>query len=64
MPLPDGLYDQILTHTGVRKPLDILQPFLPPPRRGEAWCLPVPPGASLKHVIEACGEPHTEGRFW
>ena len=25
MPLPDGLYDQILTHTGVRKPLDILQ---------------------------------------
>ncbi len=43
---------------------DALQPFLPPPRRGEAWCLPVPPGASLKHVIEACGEPHTEGRFW
>ena len=39
---------------------DALQPFLPPARRGGAWCLPAPPDASLKHVIEACGVPHTE----
>ena len=39
---------------------DALQPFLPPARRGGAWSLPAPPDASLKHVIEACGVPHTE----
>ena len=39
---------------------DALQPFLPPARRGGAWCLAAAPGASLKHVIEACGVPHTE----
>ena len=39
---------------------DALQPFLPPDRRGQVWCLPAPPDASLKHVIEACGVPHTE----
>jgi hypothetical protein len=42
---------------------EALQPFLPPARRGgRGACRP--PGASLKHVIEACGVPHTEGRFW
>lgn len=39
---------------------DTLQPFLPPDRRGQVWRLPAPPDASLKHVIEACGVPHTE----
>lgn len=39
---------------------ETLHPFLPPARRGQAWCLPATPGASLKHVIEACGVPHTE----
>lgn len=39
---------------------DALQPFLPPGRCAQPWCLPAPPDASLKHVIEACGVPHTE----
>ena len=39
---------------------EALHPFLPPARRGGVWCLPATPGASLKHVIEACGVPHTE----
>lgn len=39
---------------------EALQPFLPPARRGAPWQLPATPGASLKHVIEACGVPHTE----
>lgn len=39
---------------------DALQPFLPPAQRGGAWRVAIPPGASLKHVIEACGVPHTE----
>ena len=39
---------------------EALQPFLPPARRGGAWRLAPAPGASLKHVIEACGVPHTE----
>lgn len=39
---------------------EALQPFLPPARRGQPWCLPAPPGASLKHLIEVCGVPHTE----
>ena len=39
---------------------DALQPFLPPARRGGAWSLAAPPDASLKHVIEARGVPHTE----
>ena len=29
-------------------------------RQAAAWCLAAAPGASLKHVIEACGVPHTE----
>ncbi len=39
---------------------EALHPFLPPARRGEVWRLAAAPGASLKHVIEACGVPHTE----
>ena len=39
---------------------EALHPFLPPARRGGAWRLAPAPGASLKHVIEACGVPHTE----
>ena len=39
---------------------EALHPFLPPARRGRVWCLPAKHGASLKHLIEACGVPHTE----
>ncbi len=39
---------------------EALHPFLPPARRGGAWRLAPAPGASLKHMIEACGVPHTE----
>lgn len=39
---------------------EALQPFLPPARRGAPLHLTAAPGASLKHVIEACGVPHTE----
>ena len=37
-----------------------LNDFLPPARRKVDFDVPLPPGATAKHIIEALGVPHTE----
>ena len=37
-----------------------LNDFLPPPRRKVDFSVPLPPAATVKHMVEALGVPHTE----